>query len=379
MITPQELLDKSDKHFFKIAGAVLKDENPFPLVIPSDKKIQDTGFNNLQSALIPLYNHSKDKKGKGYTIAWKTKNIQGSQQKIPAKIYYETLEDYLFFTKREKDFSKIKGVYELIATSFPLNAAWAKEEPAFLLTYAAIMPDLLKVVRYFFDHTPPHQLYLRELPIQVHTKFIEDNTKPLKKMLDIMLPADKINFEEKDFFGRYQVKRPNIYTQVRVLDDALKSTLGYHELALTIDDAALLTWQPEKVFIIENGACFRSFPKIKSSVAIFGEGFKSRVNKYIPWLADCELYCWFDMDAAGFEMLNMIRQHYGNAKSFLMDEMTYNEFSGFSVHSVYRKIELPLLHPDEQKMYQFLQKENRRLEQERVSNMYIQKCLDLFS
>jgi len=114
-------------------------------------------------------------------------------------------------------------------------------------------------------------------------------------------------------------------------------------------------------------------------VAIFGEGFKSRVNKYIPWLADCELYCWFDMDAAGFEMLNMIRQHYGNAKSFLMDEMTYNEFSGFSVHSVYRKIELPLLHPDEQKMYQFLQKENRRLEQERVSNMYIQKCLDLFS
>lgn len=377
MITPQELLDKSDKHFFKIVGAVLKEVNPFPLVIPSDKKIKDTGFNNLHSAIVPLYNHSKDKKGKGYTIVWKTKNIQGTQQKVPATIYYETLDDYLFSTKREKDFSEIKGAYELIAASFPFHAYWAKEAPAFLLTYAAIMPDLLKVVRYFFDHTPPHLLYLRELPIQVHTKFIEDNTKPLRKMLDIMLPADKINFEEKDFSGRYQVKRPNIYTQVRVLDDALKSTLGYHELSLTIDDAALLAWQPDKVFIIENGACFRSFPKVKNSVAIFGEGFKSRVNKYIPWLGHCELYCWFDMDAAGFEMLNMIRQYYHHARSFLMDVMTYNEFSVFSVHSAYRKIELPLLNAEEQKMYYFLQTENRRLEQERISNAHVQKQVDI--
>ena len=86
------------------------------------------------------------------------------------------MEDYLFFTKREKDFSTIQQAYEQIAVMFPQNAGWAKEQPAFLLTYAAIMPDLLKVVRYFFDHTPPHALYLRELPIQVHTKFIEENT-----------------------------------------------------------------------------------------------------------------------------------------------------------------------------------------------------------
>lgn len=376
MITPKELLAKSDKHFLKIAEAVLKGENPFPLVIPSDKKIKDTGFNNLHSAIIPLYNHSKEAKGKGYTITWKTKNIQGSQQKIPDKIYYETLEDYLSFTKREKDFFKIKEAYELIVASFQLNADWAKEEPAFLLTYGAIMSDLLKVVRYFFDYTPPHHLYLRELPIEVHTKFIEDNVKPLKKMLDIILPADKINFEEKDFSGRYQIKRPHIFTQVRVLDDMLKSTLGYNELALTIDDAALLTWRPDKVFIVENSACFRSFPKVKNSVAIFGEGFKSRVNKHIPWLSNCELYCWFDMDAAGFEMLNMVREYYNHAKSFLMDEMCYSQFSSFSVHAPYRRTELPFLHPDEEKMYHFLLKGNHRLEQEKISNKYVQKHLN---
>lgn len=376
MITPQELLAKSDKLFFKIAGAVLKGENLFPLTIPSNKKIDDTRFSNLNSSIVPIYNQSKAAKGKGYTVEWKIRNIEGTKQKVPGKIYYETLDDFLFFTKREKDFSTIQKAYEQIEVMFPQNAVWAKEQPAFLLTYAAIMPDLLKVVHYFYNHTPPHSLYLRELPIQVHTKFIEENTQPLKKVLDIILPADKINADEKDFLGRYQIKRPNIYTQVRILDDSLKSTLGFNELALTIDDASLLNWQPEKVFIIENGACFRSFPKVKNSVAIFGEGFKTRVSKHIPWLATCELYCWFDMDAAGFEMLNMIRQYYHHATSFLMDEATYHEFSVFSVHSVYRKIELAFLKAEEQKLYHFLLQENRRLEQERIPNLYVQKYVE---
>ncbi|RZJ79324.1 MAG: hypothetical protein EOO20_26955, partial [Chryseobacterium sp.] len=91
----------------------------------------------------------------------------------------------------------------------------------------------------------------------------------------------------------------------------------------TVDDAALLTWHPGKVFIIENGDCFRSFPKIKKGVAIFGEGFKVQIHRTIPWLVNCQLNCWFDMDAAGFKMLNMIRQSYPHARSFLMDETTY--------------------------------------------------------
>lgn len=377
MITPKALAEKSDKLFFKIVSAVLKEENLFPLTIPSDKKIDDTGFNHLRDAIISIYANSKEAKGKGYTVEWKRKKIEGSTQDVPTKIYYETLADYLFFTKREKDFLKIQETYQLIAGAFPQNTAWTKEQPSFLLTHAAIMPDLLKVVRYFFDNTPPYDLYLRQLPIEeLHTKFIEDNYKPLRQMLDRILPAEKIRFEEKDFSARYQVKRPNLYTQVRVLDDALKSTLGFRELALTLDDAALLNWQPDRVFIIENAACFRSFPNVKNSVAIFGEGFKSRISKRIPWLANCELYCWFDIDAAGFEMLNMVRQYYKHARSFLMDKASYSTFATFSVHAPYRKIELPLLNTDEEKMYHFLLKENRRLEQERITHAYLQNRLN---
>ena len=375
MITPKELLDKSDKLFFKIATAALKGEILFPLVIPSNKKINETGFSKLRDAIVPIYSNSKDGKGQGYSVEWKIRNIDGTKQKVPTKFFYDSFEDYLFFTKRDKDYLKIKEAYQIIADSFPLNSAWAKDQSPFLLTYADAMPDLVKVARYFFDHTPPYNLYLRELPIQVHSKFIEDNTKPLKKILDSILPSDNINFNESDFSARYKIKRPNVYAQIRLLDDILKSTSKFNELALTLDDASLLNWQPDKVFIIENKACFLSFPGVKNSVAIFGEGFKSRVSRHIPWLSETKLYCWFDLDAAGFEMLNMIRSYYPQASAFLMDNNTYERFGQFAVVNKSRKKELPYLTDAEQKLYQLLLQSQKRVEQERIDQNHVMQSL----
>ncbi|RYD59138.1 MAG: DUF3322 and DUF2220 domain-containing protein [Sphingobacteriales bacterium] len=375
MITPKELLEKSDKLFFKIVTAVLKGESLFPLVIPSNKNILNSGFSEIRDAIVPLYINSKDSKGKGYSVEWKVKDIDGTKQKIPNKIFYDTFDDYLFFTKRDKDYLKIEQAYRQIADSFPSDSLWAMNQTPFLLEYADAMPDLVKVARYFFDHTPPHNLYLRELPIQVHSKFIEDNMKPIKKILDIVLPTDKINLNENDFSARYKVKRPNVYAQIRVLDDILKSTSKFNELALTIDDAAALNWQPDKVFIIENKACFLSFPRVKNSVAIFGEGFKSRVSKHISWFSQSELYCWFDMDAAGFEMLNMIRSFYSHATSFLMDNNTYERFGQFAVTNISRRKELPHLTDTEQNLYELLLQDKKRIEQERIEQNYVAQSL----
>lgn len=190
-------------------------------------------------------------------------------------------------------------------------------------------------------------------------------------MLDIVLPVDKIIFEEKDFSARYKIKRPNVYAQIRVLDDILMTTSKFNELALTIDDAAVLDWQPDRVFIIENKACFLSFPKVKNSVAIFGERFKSRVSKYIPWLSQVELYCWFDLDAAGFEMLNIIRQYYPHASSFLMDNNTYERYEQFAVINSSRRKELSYLNESEQELYHRLLQAQKRLEQERLEQNYV--------
>jgi hypothetical protein len=379
MITLKELFQKSDKQFFKIVKAILNGEEVFPLSIPANKSISGSNFSELKAAIVPLYQQSKEVKGKGYSVEWTLKTVDGTKQKLPAKIYFETLDDYLFYTNRIADYSAIEKAFHLLTESFPGLTQWAKDNSPFLLHEAANMLDLIKVCRYFYQNNPPHNLYLRELPIEVHSKLIEDNTAALKKLLDNILPQDWINKSETDFSGRYLVKRPNVYAQIRLLDDSLKHIIGFDELALTIDDSALLNWQPEKVFIIENKACFLSFPKVKNAVAIFGEGFKSRVSKHIPWLTTTQLYCWFDLDAAGFEMLNIIRQYYPEANNFLMDEKTYHHFSQFSVTSTYRKLLLDKLNADELKLYSFLQTNNKRLEQERITNSYILERLRLIS
>ena len=379
MITPNELFEKSDKLFTKVITAVLKNEDMFPLVIPSNKKLSGTNFSQLKTAIIPLYQQSKQVKGKGYTIEWKEKIIDGTKQKIPSKIYFENLEDFLFYTKRVKNYEAINNAFDKITASFPGISGWAKDNVAFLLTQSDKVDDLIKVCSYFCNNKPPHNLYLRELPIEVHSKFIEDNSATLRKILDVLLPADWINKNETDFSSRYYIKKPNIYTQIRILDEKLKPVIGYNELALTLDDSALLNWAPERVFIIENRACFLSFPEVKNAVAIFGEGFKSRISKHIPWLANAEVFCWFDLDVAGFEMLNIIRQYYPEAKSFLMDEKTYHQFSQFSVSSKYRKLSLEKLTVTELELYDFLQTNNKRLEQERISNSYISEQLKSLS
>jgi hypothetical protein len=362
MITPKELFAKAEKSFFKVIFVHFKGDAVFPLAIPSNKQITGTNFTEWKNDLIPLHEGSKASKGKGYSVKWAEKKINGSKQSIPTRIYFETLEDFLYFTKKYKEFQKIVEARNLILSRFPLLLDWVDANPAILLENFEAWSDIIKVCHYFVTNPPPHDYYIRELPIEVHTKFVEDNSSLLKKMLDRLLPSEWINASEADFISRYFLKKVKVYTQIRILDEDLKPYLGYDECSLTLDDAAWLKWTPEKVFIIENQTCFLTFPKVKNSVAIFGEGFKSRLNKHLPWLDKTQLFCWFDMDTAGFEILNMIRGHYPTAASFLMDQNTYSQFEQFSVPIKRGKKDLPYLSPEEQKFYQFLFASNKRLD-----------------
>jgi hypothetical protein len=375
MITPNELFEKSNKLFNRVVRAVLQGEAIFPLTIPSNKILRKTNFSDLKASILPLYQQSKQARGKGYSIDWKEKSIDGTKQKIPDKIYFETFEDFLAFTKRTQDYETIQSSLAVLKRDLPELSKWASDNIDFLLANADKLKDLLTVCIYFKQNEPPHGLFLRELPIEVHSKFIEDNTASLRKLLDVILPPHWIKSSEFDFLARYGIKKASVYAQIRILDDVFRSTIGFDELSLTLEDSGLLKWKPAKVFIIENKACFLSFPKVNNAVAIFGEGFKSRVAKYIPWLNETELYCWFDLDAAGFEMLNSIRMYYPKAKSFLMNFDTYNSFERFSVTSSYRKLQLNNLTEEELGLYCFLQSNNKRLEQERISNKYVRENL----
>jgi hypothetical protein len=376
MITPKELLGKVERQFYRIVSSNLKGEEIFPWTIPSNKQITGNNYSDWKNDIVPLHQNSKVAKGKGYSVEWKDKTINGSKQSIPAKIYFETFEDYLYFIGKVEDYRKIKQSYEIIVAAFPELTEWAQANPSLVLLAHDLWINLIKVCQYFRANKPPHAFYLRDLPIEVHSKFIEQNVPLLRKLLDILLPPEWVNHQETDFASRYGVKRVNVYAQIRILDDDLKPLLGYDEVALTLDDAAWLQWMPENVFIVENQICYLTFPKMKNSVAIFGAGFKSAITKHIPWLNKTNMYCWFDLDSAGFEMLDLIRQHYPNAKSFLMDKATFDQHINFSVQNKYRKKALPLLTEEERVMYVYLQRNDKRLEQERIMPKYVKEQIE---
>jgi hypothetical protein len=371
MITPKQLTDLAEKAFFKLVSARLKGENPFPWTVRSDKKLSGTGFRLVQSEILPLHEQSKAVRHKGYSVDWQERKIDGVRQDIPVRIYFEAFEDFLFYVRKEAAFESIEQVYRLTTAKYPELALWLADRPDIILDKLDLWPGLLEVCDYLFNHPPPHRYYIRELPVHVHSKFIQQNAAFLKKMLDKILPSEYIDIGESDFAGRYFLKKVQVYTQIRILDEKLKPHLGYNDIGLPLEDAAWLTWTPQKVFIIENEACFLSFPPVRGGVAIWGEGFKSRLTKHIPWLEKTELYCWFDMDTAGFQMLNMIRQYYPAARSFLMDRQTYEQFKEHRVAIDARYKKTPLLMEIEQQFYEYLYANGIRLEQEFIQQVYV--------
>jgi hypothetical protein len=376
MITPEEIKIKALRGFKSVVRASLSGENIFPLIIRGDKKSSSGNYSEQKNAILPLYEESKEVKGKGFSVQWKHRTVNGIKQQLPAQIFFADLDDYLHFTRTENDFKKIHEVAKVWVDSFPTLKLWVGANIDLVLKYADVYDDILKVLLYLSKTPPPHAHYIRELPIEVHSKFIEDHEGILKRLLDEILPPHYIDTDYSDFSQRYFLKKLPVQTSIRVLDDQFKSVLGYDECSLSLTDASFLNWVPQKVFIIENRTCFYTFPKVPGAVAVFGAGFKAKLTEHISWLDQTEIFCWFDLDVSGFEMVNMVRTRYQHAKTFLMDERTLDTFKPFIVTDQKSYKELSVLKPEEFKLVEKIRNNKWRLEQEKLSHSYIVERLN---
>lgn len=66
----------------------------------------------------------------------------------------------------------------------------------------------------YFSQTPQPNLYIRELPIMVHTKFVEQHKDILKELLDILI-SDYVKKDEKRFEARYNLKYDEELIRIR--------------------------------------------------------------------------------------------------------------------------------------------------------------------
>tara|TARA_A100000171_G_scaffold45648_1_gene49630 strand:+ start:8746 stop:9891 length:1146 start_codon:yes stop_codon:yes gene_type:complete len=371
MITVREIRKKSEGKYLEVLQSSLKNETCFPLVIRSNKALSKD-FIQMSKEIAEVFSASKDRKGYGYSvISEPVKTRQHGPQDIPKSIAFESLPDYLKFLNKEKEYCLMMENYSFIKSELPQLESWLRENPKSIIDNSDVWPGLLKVCQWFLNNFEPDKYYIRELPIAVHTKFIEKNRTILKFLLDALVP-DIVVPSENLFEKRYSLKYDQPLVRFRSLDENCWHVRYYYDLTVPIEQFTKNPINCSKVFIVENKMNFLTFPQTPFSIAIWGKGFAIESLKNTEWLHEKEIYYWSDLDVQGFQMLSQMRSYFPQTKSFLMEMTVVEKYMSFTVSGSPTNTELPShLSDDELEVYEFLLTNNYRLEQERILQSHV--------
>lgn len=376
MITVAEINKKAKALYKSYLSSIVREEPFFPCLIRSNKQVS-TDFAVMQKELAEVASGSTDRRGYGYKVYYETKMTRRhGVQSLPEKIVFETETDYLRFLSKEEEAKLFKVNLSLIVSCFPALCSWCEAHPLWVVEYAGVWTDLLKVCS-FFCACPQPKLYVRELPVEVHTKFIEWHIKVLQSLLNELLPIEKTNSVESDFYKRFGLKQPETLVRFRLLDDGLQSIVGgLSDLSVPVSEFARMKLPCRYIFIVENLMNFLTFPKVAGGLLVWGKGFQVEVLKGCKWLSDVPLVYWGDMDVHGFQILSQVRSYFPDVISLMMDKKTFETFGSMRVEN---KVPYPPalnnLTMKEAELYEYLKANSLRLEQEKITYKFEQEQL----
>ena len=308
---------------------------------------------------------------------------------VPDEVWLDTLEDAWALIGKAKDARRFNVLLQLTREQYPalLSALspWLEKRPLTALALADEWARLLAVVVWLQSHPRPG-LYLRQVDLGgVDSKFFEAHRGVLAELLDLSLPAESIDPSASGLSGfcrRYGFKDKPLRIRFRVLDPAvsLLPQAVAQDITLTQADFEALNPPVRDVFITENEVNFLAFPPIAHSLVIFGAGYGFEVLAAAPWLQNCRIHYWGDLDTHGFAILDQLRAHLPQTQSLLMDHATLMAHAaqwGTEPQPVLR--DLPRLTAVENAVYNQL-RDNRlgsklRLEQERIGFGWLQQAL----
>ena len=395
MISPEEIKIKAKNKYKDFLRYIinLHCEKPeadfFLLYIKADKGKVSDDLLSRQKELQLLINKSKNKTGSGYKLDFETVNSRknGEQTEV-SKIYFENESDYLSFINENKSYKLFDTAISQIKNSNLLSnekfVEWAKSH----LTDLCAEPESnhfwsdICLCADWLNKNQDSNLYIREIPLPVHTKFIEQNKKIIKSLTE---KADS----EYEFEATFGLKIKPDFVRFRSLSDNIIlpfSESRLNECQILLDDFLKLDEsflnRIKNIFIVENEMVYLTFPQCKDSICIWGQGYKVNILNGIEWFKSKELYYFGDLDEHGFDILSTYRRCYPQIQSFCMDNKILEEYRQFLVNG--KKLEngrIPEnLNKTEKECFMILRSvtsEKNRLEQERISVAYITKQLSV--
>lgn len=375
MITPKEIRQKAEKKYLAVLRGMIEGIPFEKLVIRCDKSYAKSSLADFEQELLLIRSQSKEKKGYGYSLEFQTvKTKYLGMQDIPTQLFFETETDFLRYLGKEKEAKEFQTDSSGILTAFPELTEWLAKNPVKVIQHHKDWPGLLRVCQYFTENPRPH-LYVRELPIPVHTKFIETHKGIIRSLLDILIPED-LQPEEKDFEKRFNLRYGEPLVRFKVLDSSISTQFfsGVDDLAIPVSQFEQLELPIEKVIVVENKTSLYTtltLPNMEKTIAIFGRGYAVQNLKEVKWFNSSVLLYWGDIDAQGFEILSQFRGYFPHCQSILMDSHTFDQFfeedSG-TPSAVGSQLELT---EGERRLYEILVKNNWRLEQEKLPHSYV--------
>ncbi len=390
MITVKEIESFASKKYIDFVRSIINKNTFFPLDVrfrkPAPKEIL-SNYSKIDNWIRSIRDNSYDTKKYGYKIEFaEIQNRLAGKQMFPVRIYFDDELSYLRFIGKENEVRVFKNLVNYFCGYFDSLETILVSNIADIEYIDSIKGPLVEIVCYFKNNPNPG-IYLRELPLTVDTKFIENNEQIIRQMLDAVL-KNNINKEERLFEKRYGLKHNESLIRVNILDMLIADRCfsGINDLSIKISDFNRLKLPIEKVFIFENKTNysnvynFLTVPQSKNSIAIFGKGFGVGALKDAFWLKDKEIYYWGDIDPHGFMILSGFREHFPQTKSILMDSITFNSHYDRVVDgNIIQGKRLDYLTTEENALFQKLNvyPQKNRLEQEAIPHDYVVKYFSL--
>src|SRR5579884_3503456 len=264
MITPADIQQKAARLYLPFLQAWLRGSAFFPLDFPVGTLPKD--YVELRDAVRALQAQSSEKRGYGYVIQYQVQQTRRmGTQTLPVHVLIETEEDFLRLLAKEEEFQHFRQDVELIRAQLPQLEAWIQQYPQKVIALHGLWNDLLAVCTYFLHHPRPG-LYIRELPINVHTKFIEQHRGSVRELLEHFLPPSAITPDATTFEQRFGLREKEPHVRLRLLDQQLHTHRGLplSELSVPLSQFAAFDFLSGQCCIItENEMTFFRLPAYK--------------------------------------------------------------------------------------------------------------------
>lgn len=372
MITPDEIQEQCNNWWKQILLATVDGTAFFPKEITRIGKISARDILNRltdhKQSIQELRIRSKQDKKPGYRLITIEKQFDKiGTQSVPEKIVIESLEDYLHITRKEREYQLFMNNLILLNSELPSLKDWLRANPLKLIEHDTWV-DTIKVCKYFLQHPKPN-LYIRQLPIDIHTKYINENKGIVTSLLNYLIP-EHINADEKDFEKRFNLLSKEQLIRIRFLDASKSPLQNITDISFTEKELKHYAFLVENVLVTENLMNFLTLPVLPKTMAIWsGGGFNISYLRNIEWLKHKQFYYWGDIDAQGFQILNQCRTYFPNTISIMMDRRTLGHFNP-AAGTPAKALPLDLLNPEEADLYEDLIVGNIRLEQEKITQPF---------